>query len=243
MTPGDFATDALKAARAGPISIPVSRHYAIGDVHGRFDLLTRALEAIGDLEAQDAKLVLLGDYVDRGPQSREVVDELIRRSASDRVVCLRGNHEEMMLRGLEDRGARLQWLLNGGDATLESYGAGVPPEHRAWLRSLPVAYESEHQVFVHAGLRPGVARDDQRPREMLWIRSLFLDSDADFGKHVVHGHTPAEAPELKRNRTNLDTGAFQTGTLSVGVFDGAGGPVEVWAVRADGVARRAVKSA
>lgn len=222
---------------------PVIRHYAIGDVHGRFDLLTRALDEIGDLEAQDAKLVLLGDYVDRGPQSGEVVDELIRRAASGRVVCLRGNHEEMLLRGLQDPGAAISWLINGGDATLESYGGEAPTAHVAWLRSLPVSYESEHQFFVHAGVRPGVPLDAQRPDEMVWIRSRFLDSDADFGKHVVHGHTPAEAPELRRNRTNLDTGAFQTGTLSVGVFERPGGPTEIWAVQLDGVAKRTVKPA
>lgn len=218
----------------------MSRHYAIGDVHGRFDLLTRALDEIGDLEAQDAKLVMLGDYVDRGPQSREVVDELIRRSADDRVVCLRGNHEEMMVAGLEDPGAGSQWLSNGGSATLASYGGKVPPKHVTWLRSLPVSYETAHQFFVHAGVRPGVPLDSQDPEEMVWIRRRFLDSDEDFGKHVVHGHTPARAPELRFNRSNLDTGAFQSGTLTVGVFDGPGGPVEVWAVREDGLTKRTV---
>jgi serine/threonine protein phosphatase 1 len=221
----------------------VTRHYAIGDVHGRFDLLSRALDEIGDLFAQDARLVLLGDYVDRGPQSREVVDELMLRSAQGRTICLRGNHEEMMLRGLQDPDTAIPWLLNGGAATLESYGGDVPPAHAGWLNALPVSYETEHQFFVHAGVRPGVPFEAQTPAEMLWIRGRFLDSDTDFGKHVVHGHTPADAPELKRNRTNLDTGAFLSGTLTVGVFDGPGGPVEIWAVREEGVARRAVKPA
>jgi serine/threonine protein phosphatase 1 len=221
----------------------VSRHYAIGDVHGRFDLLTRALAEIGDLEAQDARLVMLGDYVDRGPQSREVIDELMRRSADDRVVCLRGNHEEMMVAGLKDPDAAIQWLVNGGSATLASYGGKAPPEHVAWLRRLPVSYETEHQFFVHAGVRPGVPLDSQKPEEMVWIRRPFLDSDEDFGKHVVHGHTPAGDPELRPNRSNLDTGAFKSGTLTVGVFDGPGGPVEVWAVREDGVTKRAIKPA
>jgi len=230
---------ALRAAQ--PHMRSVSRCYAIGDVHGRFDLLTRALDEIGDLEAQDARLVMLGDYVDRGPQSREVVDELMRRSLHERVVCLRGNHEEMMLNSLEDPGAEIQWLLNGGAATLASYGGTVPPEHLAWLRGLPIAYATEHQFFVHAGVRPGVPLDAQKPEEMLWIRRLFLDSDEDFGKHVVHGHTPARQPELRANRSNLDTGAFQTGTLTVGVFDGPGGPTEVWSVRKDGVTKRVVE--
>jgi serine/threonine protein phosphatase 1 len=217
----------------------VSRYFAIGDVHGRFDLLSLALDEIGDLEAQDARLVMLGDYVDRGPESREVVDELMRRSSDTRVVCLRGNHEEMMLRALEDPGAEGPWFLNGGDATLASYGGEVPAEHRAWLRGLPISHQSEHQVFVHGGVRPGVPLDAQDPRDLLWIRQPFLDSGEDFGKHVVHGHTPARAPELRPNRSNLDTGAYHSGTLTVGVFDGPGGPSEVWAVRKDGVAKRA----
>jgi serine/threonine protein phosphatase 1 len=219
----------------------VSRYYAIGDVHGRFDLLSRALDEIGDLEAQGATLVTLGDYVDRGPESREVVDALMRRTSDPRVVCLRGNHEEMMVNGLADPDAEIHWLVNGGAATLASYGGNVPPEHLAWLSALPVAYETEHQFFVHAGVRPGVSLDAQKREEMLWIRRRFLDSDEDFGKHVVHGHTPALEPELKANRSNLDTGAFTTGTLTVGVFDGPGGPAEVWSVREDGVTKRALK--
>jgi serine/threonine protein phosphatase 1 len=222
----------------------VVRHYAIGDVHGRFDLLVRALAAIGDLEPQDARLVLLGDYVDRGPQSREVVDRLIGLSKSDRVTCLRGNHEEMMVRALEgDPQGALTWLSNGGGETLASYEGEVPPEHLDWMRRLPVSYETQHHFFVHAGVRPGVPLDRQAPEEMVWIRGRFLDSDEDFGKHVVHGHTPDLEPELRPNRTNLDTGAFRTGTLTVGVFDGPGGPTEVWAVREDGVEKRLVKAA
>ena len=113
----------------------MSRYYAIGDVHGRFDLLSRALDEIGDLEAQGATLVTLGDYVDRGPESREVVDALMRRSSDPRVVCLRGNHEEMMVNGLADPDAELHWLVNGGAATLASYGGNVPPDHLAWLQA------------------------------------------------------------------------------------------------------------
>ena len=222
----------------------VVRHYAIGDVHGRFDLLGRALEAIGDLEAQDARLVLLGDYVDRGPQSREVVDKLIELSASDRVVCLRGNHEELMVDGLAgDPDETLTWLLNGGQTTVESYGGEIPLAHLDWMRALPVSYETDHHFFVHAGVRPGVPLDAQDSRDMVWIRGPFLDSDEDFGKHVVHGHSPDVEPELRPNRTNLDTGAYDTGTLTVGVFDGPGGPAEIWEVRKDGVTKRTLKAA
>jgi serine/threonine protein phosphatase 1 len=221
----------------------VTRHYAIGDVHGRFDLLAQALTAIGDLQAQDARLVLLGDYVDRGPQSREVVETLVALCDGHRVVCLRGNHEEMMARALDgDPSGALNWLSNGGGATLASYAGEVPPEHLDWMRGLPVSYESEHQFFVHAGVRPGVPLDRQAPEEMVWIRGRFLFSDQDFGKHVVHGHTPAETPELRPNRTNLDTGAFHSGTLTIGVFDGRGGPSELWSVRDDGVTKRLAKA-
>lgn len=214
------------------------KHFAIGDIHGRFDLLSAALEAIGDLEEQNARLVFLGDYIDRGPQSREVVEALMAISISDRVICLRGNHEELMVDGLcGDAMDRMHWLSNGGRAALASYGGDVPQAHLDWVRNRPVCYETDTHFFVHAGVRPGVPLDRQDPAEMVWIRGLFLDSRADFGKHVVHGHTPDEEPELRLNRTNLDTGAFHTGRLTVGVFEGPGGPTEVWAVREDGITK------
>src|SRR5262249_52357538 len=156
--------------RKGPHISPVIRHYAIGDIHGRFDLLGLALEAIGDLAEQDARLVFLGDYVDRGPQSRQVVEKLMELCASDRVVCLRGNHEELMVLGLTgDPQDALMWMVNGGQATVESYGGEFPRRHLKWMADLPVTYETEHQFFVHAGVRPGVPLDKQDPEEMVWI--------------------------------------------------------------------------
>lgn len=215
------------------------KYFAIGDVHGRFDLLTTALEAIGDLEAQDARLVFLGDYVDRGPQSREVVERLIELSKNDRVICLRGNHEEMMVLGTrgDDIFRAEHWYRNGGEATAQSYRDEYPQEHLDWMAALPVSHETPWHFFVHAGIRPGVPLDRQIAAEMLWIRGVFLDDPRDHGLHIVHGHTPRQAPELLHNRTNLDTGAYASGNLTIGVFEGAGGPSEVWVVRQDGVTR------
>jgi serine/threonine protein phosphatase 1 len=217
------------------------KHYAIGDIHGRFDLLNSALSVIGDLEAQDARLVFLGDYVDRGPDSRPVIETLMALTTSDRVICLRGNHEEMMLTAIIT-GNMAHWLDNGGRATGISYEMAYPAltlafprEHLKWLAGLPVFYETPWHFYVHGGVRPGVPLSEQDPIEMMWIRDVFLHDDRDHGKHIVHGHTPRQAPELMPNRTNLDTYAYATGNLTIGVFEGPGGPREIWTAQSDGV--------
>lgn len=206
--------------------------YAIGDVHGRHDLLVGALEWIDRHSGGEAvNIVLLGDYIDRGPASRDVIETLIhaQSQAHHRFTCLMGNHEAMLLASLDNPLARLNWLDNGGDSTLESYGDGIPGAHLEWMRSLPLRSEDQHHYFVHAGFNPSRSIDAQTPHDMLWIREPFLSVDFDFGKHVVHGHTPQRgALDLRRHRSNLDAGAFWTGRLCVGVFDPAraGGPVE-----------------
>ncbi len=206
--------------------------YAIGDVHGRHDLLVLALEWIerhsGD---QAAKIVLLGDYIDRGPSSRAVIETLMRGPSDphDSFTCLVGNHEAMLLASLDDAGWRWDWLANGGDTTLSSYGNDIPESHISWMRALPLRIEDEHRYFVHAGLNPFLDLDAQTPDDLLWIREPFLSADFDFGKHVVHGHTPEmHGPDLRPFRSNLDVGAFWTGRLCIGVFDPSrpGGPVE-----------------
>jgi len=209
----------------------VQHIYAVGDIHGRLDLL---LAAFGRIEAhagtEAARIVCLGDYIDRGPESRGVVERLMAgpRRAGDRLDCLMGNHEDMLLHCAAGGGNTPLWLQNGGDATMASYqrAAGrrlTPPElpaaHLDWMRRLPLSLETERQVFVHAGLRPGLPIAEQSDHDKLWIREPFLEIDHDFGKHVVHGHTPSRRPELRPFRTNLDTGAFHTGVLSIGVFD------------------------
>lgn len=206
--------------------------YAIGDIHGRLDLLEAALAWIAADAGGIARahVVVLGDMVDRGPGSAGVVERLMRGPTrpGDRFTCLMGNHEAMLLDALTgDREAEALWLGNGGEATLRAYGGRVPDAHAAWLRARPLRAEDEHRVFVHAGFRPGRALAEQIAADMLWIREPFLSVEHDFGRHVVHGHTPQEgAPDLRRFRSNLDTGAVWTGTLCVAVFDPAraGGP-------------------
>jgi len=228
--------------------------FAIGDVHGELALLQAAADAIRRYCTRHLKhVVLLGDYVDRGPNSRGVVDYLERRGARP-ITCLRGNHEQIMLNALtaRDSSSLERWMDLGGAATLKSYGAEqpdidalarVPAAHVAWLDQLPHAAIDEHRIYVHAGVAPDVALEDQTEQTLLWIRERFLKVDRPqrfpLGKHVVHGHTPvwrskpeAALPELLEHRTNLDTGAYGTGLLSVGVFDAArpGGPVDLLSI-------------
>ncbi len=232
----------------GTTPTPPRITYGVGDIHGRLDLLKSAVEAIAE-HAKDTefRVVFLGDYVDRGPDSRRVIELLMGLQRIWSVVCLKGNHEELMLRAVVERadGALQLWLENGGAATLRSYGLEpeaesadrIPSRHIRWLSSLPLTTADPHRIFVHAGLMPRTASHRQKEQTCLWIRKRFLEGQpGDFEGHVVHGHTPLwdgkpdpGQPELLEHRTNLDTGAFATGVLSVGVFDAErpGGPIEV----------------
>jgi serine/threonine protein phosphatase 1 len=221
------------------------RVYAIGDIHGRLDLFEAALAAIaGHDPGALTQVVCLGDYVDRGPASGPLVQRLIGLE-NPSFVCLKGNHEAMMVEALaggEGRALDL-WLATGGDATLTSYGgrAGVSPAHLAWMDALPLLWTDPHRCYVHAGLEPGVPLADQDEAALLWIRDRFLlAGPEDLPCHVVHGHTPRwrqkpdpAVPERLPHRTNLDTGAWMTGVLSVGVFDpdAPGGPLDVLSIR------------
>lgn len=220
--------------------------YAIGDIHGRLDLLELAAEAItADLAGRQGRVICLGDYVDRGPDSKGVVEFLMRAERDGALTCLKGNHEAMMVDALRG-GPEGMWLGNGGVATLASYGGEVPDGHVDWLDALPVIVTAGNRIFVHAGLMPGVPIDDQGEEVALWIRDRFLLAENEFAgwPHIVHGHTPTHpwkpdpsAPELLSWRTNLDTAAFHTGVLTVGVFEGeSGGPSRLLAIRipADG---------
>lgn len=216
--------------------------YAIGDVHGCYELLTALLEAIvADAAAvKSAKLPLLifvGDYVDRGPRSADVLSALVwlSRHAAIEVMFLRGNHEAMLFAFLEEPFRALPWLQHGGAETLESYGVIVPDKdvaencwrlrnefmdrlpasHLDFLRDLPTQVTCGDYVFVHAGLRPGVPLARQKVEDLLWIRDEFLDKDHKFEKIVVHGHTwTDDKPEITRYRIGIDTGAYATGTLT-----------------------------
>jgi serine/threonine protein phosphatase 1 len=221
------------------------RIYATGDIHGRFDLLETLYGEIRRDVAADrppqSLEIFLGDYVDRGPESRDVVEWLTSAPpACDRRVCLLGNHEDMLLNVLRDPRWMGTWLQNGGMETLRSYAVDLPASpgptsladlrdafiealpdaHRAFLEGLPRLVAVGGYLFVHAGIRPGVAIEDQDPDDLVWIREPFLLSTADFGKVVVHGHTPTEQPELRPNRINIDTGAFFTGRLTTLVLEG-----------------------
>jgi serine/threonine protein phosphatase 1 len=242
----DPASDEAQAAAASP------RTYAIGDLHGRLDLLRAAVETIAKhVGDRTFRVIFLGDYVDRGPDSRGVLEFLIDLQRRWPVVCLKGNHEELMIQAVTEPGGRRleRWLEYGGDQTLKSYGlakdddlaAGVPSEHIRWMSSLPRTTGDRHRIYVHAGLAPGTPVHRQNDETCLWIRERFLlGRPGDFEAHIVHGHTPVwegkpdpAEPELLEHRTNLDTGAFATGVLAVGVFDATapGGPVEVLMVK------------
>lgn len=212
--------------------------YAVGDVHGCLDLLERAWAAIeADAGGDPAEVVFLGDYVDRGPDSRGVIEFLLGVQTQRRVTCLKGNHEQMTVDALRGDAPMAWWLGNGGDATLASYGEAVTQEHLEWMAALPLIHQDQHRVYVHAGLMPSVSLVDQDQEACLWIRERFLLADPSaLPAHVVHGHTPlwagkleAREPELLPHRTNLDTGAYMTGVLTVGVFnpDEPGGPVRL----------------
>ena len=214
--------------------------YAIGDIHGRLDLLERAFDLIRTHAGkQSFQVVCLGDYVDRGPDSRGVVDFLMRETDRTTLTCLKGNHEAMLLEAVEE-GEWSGWLNNGGAETMASYNGEIPPEHVKWLRRLPACARDADRFYVHAGFRPGVALADQEEAVCIWIRGRFLDADAgELPGHIVHGHTPyhidkldMERPERLPHRTNLDTGACWTGVLSLGVFEpGQAMPTEMLNVR------------
>jgi serine/threonine protein phosphatase 1 len=203
-------------------SRPMSLTYAIADLHGRFDLLKMALESIASHAADgEHKIVTLGDYVDRGPDSRLVIQHLMEAQAGGRpLICLKGNHEDLMHTTLTAPLDPEWWARNGGEATLKSYNNEVPTNHLDWVKNLPTMYVDRHRVFVHAGIDPTKALDDQTEEFLLWHR-YPENADIDhIGRHLVHGHTPnPHGPEQYQNRTNLDTLAWRTGRLVVAVFD------------------------
>jgi serine/threonine protein phosphatase 1 len=234
-TSGTAASDFIPRAPAGEVV------YAIGDVHGRADLLRQLLGLIEADQATSGKpmrLVTLGDYIDRGPASREVIDILIALSAQggERMIALKGNHEDALLNFLDDPAAGAPWTMQGGSETLRAYrvdtpreGQGphawiaardafaraMPPAHLELLRRLKLSATAGDYVFVHAGLRPGVALAQQDAHDLLWIRRAFLDAPAWSERHVVvHGHTPAREPSRGPGRIGIDTGAYATGVLT-----------------------------
>lgn len=221
--------------------------YAIGDVHGRYDLLINLIDQIehdasGLPDDVEVTIVFLGDYIDRGLQSRQVIELLMGdRLAAYSTVFLVGNHEEALLRFLNDPSFGPKWAQYGGAETLLSYGLqpprgrasddpanwqviwqafrdALPVEHLEFYRAMKHYYVSGDYLFVHAGLRPNVPLEDQRVQDMLWIREDFLDDQSTFPHLIVHGHTPNNDVYLDNRRMGLDTGAFSSGILASARF-------------------------
>lgn len=221
------------------------RVYAVGDIHGRADLLKNLHQRIIADAAQASKsknlVVYLGDYVDRGFEVHEVLDTLIAGLPGNfQPVYLRGNHEEILLSFLEDLSLLEFWLAIGGQSTLANYrvafsGIGysksraqevqkalierLPEKHLFFLRRLTTSFTIGDYFFVHAGVRPGVALAQQKPEDLLWIRDPFISSTDHFGARIVHGHSIVRSPEVLPNRIGLDTGAYATGILSCAVLE------------------------
>jgi serine/threonine protein phosphatase 1 len=236
------------AARPRPAAPPGSRLYAIGDIHGRLDLLKRLLNLIRDDAARSTSprkaVIYLGDYVDRGSDSKGVIDLLLSRpmkNAGFEEIHLMGNHEDVLLQFLADVRCGPDWFAYGGLETLASYGVRpprfstaaddldraqrefaerIPQDHLEFIRGMKLSHEEGGYVFVHAGVRPGVALADQTGQDLMWIREEFLESNADFGKLVVHGHTITDAPQVAANRIGIDTGAFYSGKLTALALEG-----------------------
>ena len=219
--------------------------YVIGDIHGCLDLLDRLIEAIYRDAAErgtESLTVTVGDYIDRGPDSRGVIDRLMANPFPGRYVALKGNHEAMMEGFLADPSVGDLWSLNGGLETLRSFGVSVStsssrpdfaraaqqlrtaimPQESRFLASLSPSLTVGRYFICHAGVRPGVPLDRQSEEDLLWIRYGFLNSEMDFGKIVVHGHTPVHEPEVKPNRINVDTGAVFNGRLTCVVLENGG---------------------
>lgn len=220
------------------------RVYAIGDIHGRADLLEAMLGKIERDEAirpeANTTIVFLGDLIDRGPDSARVVDLVLKLGRTRTVRAIAGNHEEMLLASLESEQTLRRFLEHGGKETILSYFADrneynrlsiaelrqnlvsiIPQDHLTFFRSLEDFVCIGQYVFVHAGIRPGVELGAQDPHDLRWIRQGFLDCDHDLGVIVVHGHTICQDVELRSNRAGIDTGAYLHGKLSALALEGS----------------------
>jgi serine/threonine protein phosphatase 1 len=234
-----------KNKRAAPRLPDGLRIYAIGDIHGRADLLEALLQQI-DLDctlhpSRRPIVVFLGDYIDRGQASREVLDLLLGYERTRETIFLRGNHDTFVHRFLSEPAVLDEWRLCGGLETLVSYGLkpsinpdaleqarlakdlakSIPERHLEFLESRNLSFSCGDFLFVHAGIRPGVPIRKQREEDLLWIREEFLSCEQRFEKFVVHGHTPVPTPDIRSNRINIDTGAFATGRLTCIVIEGS----------------------
>jgi serine/threonine protein phosphatase 1 len=220
------------------------RIYAIGDVHGHVDLLGQLFAKIeADLTRRPIArplVVMLGDYIDRGPASRETIDLLIAYGRTHETVFLKGNHETYVFEFAKNPAILQHWQKFGALETLRSYGlktatfmsdvdlrelsqawqSAMPPAHLDFFSNLKMTFACGDYFFVHAGVRPGIPLHKQNENDLLWIREDFLESDENFGKLIVHGHTPVPEPDFRPNRINIDTGAYATGRLTCLILEG-----------------------
>jgi serine/threonine protein phosphatase 1 len=206
--------------------------YAIGDIHGRLDLLDQLLalieaDAVG--RGSVAKIVFTGDFVDRGADSFGVVERLMAgpRRPGDRFVCLRGNHDDLLVKGVTTDDALPEWARILFDHTIGSYGCDRESwrrstelrRHAEFLASLPLTHDDGTHLFVHAGIRPGVAIEEQLEHDLLWIREEFLGHAEALPRRIVHGHTiVGDRPVIRTNRISIDTGAYRSGLLTAAVL-------------------------
>lgn len=232
------------------------RVYAIGDVHGSADLLNRLIDKIlvdsTQRDRQQSTLIVLGDFIDRGRESAEIVLGLYSQRESRNLIVLLGNHEAALIAAYRgDHRALEFWLKFGGLQTLQSFGVDiaaidmarlhdvmgmlhqhVPFEIINWMETLPISYRAGDYLFVHAGIRPGVHLNRQRSADMLWIREEFLNSERNHGVVVVHGHSPTAQVDMRANRIGIDTGAYDSGILSAIGLEGE----ERWVIDTAGAA-------
>lgn len=245
---GSGRVDSGRGDRLAQARVPEGmRIYAIGDIHGGLHALRTLHRGIEEDSRQNGAgmenvIVYLGDYVDRGMHSREVIDYLLGDPMPGYgKVYLKGNHDDASLRFLEDASFGPTWFSYGGDATIFSYGVrmpanvtgperfekmreqfqlAIPPAHVDFLRNLQLRHEAGDYLFVHAGVKPGKKLDEQDAFDLMWIRDEFTDSNQDFGRIVVHGHTVTEAPDIRHNRIGIDTGAYSSGILTCLILEG-----------------------
>jgi serine/threonine protein phosphatase 1 len=244
--PSSLAGIEVLEVRGRRPSLPAGlRIYAVGDIHGRLDLLDELLSHVNaDLARRPTVrpiFVFLGDHIDRGPRSRETIDRLIELGGTNECVFLKGNHEQIAIKCLSDPSLFERWMRLGGVETLVSYGVApgslsngkqivelqsafhgaLPRAHFRFFRDQQTSFACGDFFFVHAGVKPRVELSRQAESDLLWIRDEFLSSNEDFGKIVVHGHTPTREIEVRPNRINIDTGAFATGRLTCLVIEEA----------------------
>lgn len=239
-----FKRSSSKTQRRKPRLPDGIRIYAISDIHGCADLLQQMFTVIDkDLATIGSRRpihVFLGDYIDRGPDSCRTIELLIERSRRHESVFLKGNHEAFLSDVLKDPSQLEQWKQFGGLQTLTSYGlrpslkpdaaeqadlvhqlaTRVPHHQQHFLNNLRLRFVCGDFFFVHAGVKPGVPLARQQEHDLLWIREEFLQSEAHFGKYIVHGHTPVQEPDIRFNRINIDTGAYATGNLTLLTLQG-----------------------